>query len=415
MNRLTRPLNSVSLPELLRSLSLHASITKLRFSQSQAIRPLPYGKHFTPSKPLDFSTFASTANRPSFQPELPAIDPKPAELDPPSVENFIHVENPNPNPNVVEASSDHNNVDDVSRSKSSDSSERRNVDLPEELSKNVVYLSCESSAEGGKCDVYLVGTSHVSKESCREVEAIISYLKPQVVFLELCSRRVGVFTIRNVKDLKVPSEEEMVDMWRKNTHSLFEILYKRCLLEVGRLLEVVPGSEFRVAYEEASKCGAKVILGDRPIHITWRRFSGKMTLWQIVKLLYVLCSLPVAWRRTSTEDLCRLLKKTHDVDTVTRWTQGLEKKFPTLFETLVDERDRYMSFELLKVARRHSSVVAVVGKGHLTGIRKYWKKSVLVNELMAIPPRKPTLSTGKILASLGIVAIASGIYLASKM
>ncbi|GKB18652.1 hypothetical protein Tco_0852575, partial [Tanacetum coccineum] len=38
--------------------------------------------------------------------------------------------------------------------------ERR--ELSEELWRSVVKLSCESSAEGGICDVYLVGTAHVS-------------------------------------------------------------------------------------------------------------------------------------------------------------------------------------------------------------------------------------------------------------
>lgn len=37
--------------------------------------------------------------------------------------------------------------------------------LPPELSKNVVFLECESSAEGGSCSVYLVGTAHVSTVS----------------------------------------------------------------------------------------------------------------------------------------------------------------------------------------------------------------------------------------------------------
>lgn len=34
--------------------------------------------------------------------------------------------------------------------------------LPPELSKSVVSLTCESAAAGGVCDVYLVGTAHVS-------------------------------------------------------------------------------------------------------------------------------------------------------------------------------------------------------------------------------------------------------------
>jgi hypothetical protein len=37
------------------------------------------------------------------------------------------------------------------------------VELPEELSKNVIVLSCDSTAKGGVCDVYVVGTNHSSK------------------------------------------------------------------------------------------------------------------------------------------------------------------------------------------------------------------------------------------------------------
>ncbi|KAK8493324.1 hypothetical protein V6N12_000537 [Hibiscus sabdariffa] len=70
---------------------------------------------------------------------------------------------------------------------------------------------------------------------------------------------------------------------------------------------------------------------------------------------------------------------------------------------------RYMSSTLRSVARNHSLVVAVVGKGHLPGIQKYWKRPVSINELMTISPQKPTLSTGKILASPGI-AIAGRLH-----
>lgn len=37
-----------------------------------------------------------------------------------------------------------------------------------------------------------------------------------------------------------------------------------------------------------------------------------------------------------------------------------------------------MSSSLLKIASEHSSVVAVVGKGHLQGIKKHWQHPVEV-------------------------------------
>ncbi|XP_077243500.1 uncharacterized protein LOC143884026 [Tasmannia lanceolata] len=285
--------------------------------------------------------------------------------------------------------------------------------LPEELSKSVVFLECESSAEGGSCVVYLVGTAHVSQESCIEVQAVISYLKPQVVFLELCSSRVAILTPQN---LQVPTMSEMIDMWKKKKMNTFGILYSWFLAKVASKLEVLPGAEFRVAFEEAMSYGAKVILGDRPVQITLRRTWGKMKLWHKAKFLYYI--LFQAMFLPSPEDLNKMLKEMDDVDMLTLVIQEMSKEFPTMMQTLLHERDLYMSSTLLKVASEHASVVAVVGKGHLSGIKKHWKRPVEVKDLLELPAGNSGLSAMKILASVGVaatgVAIISGIYLAGK-
>ncbi|CAI9299456.1 unnamed protein product [Lactuca saligna] len=278
--------------------------------------------------------------------------------------------------------------------------------LPEELSRSVVTLSCESSAEGGICEVYLVGTAHVSAESCQEVQAVVSFLKPQVVFLELCSNRMAVLTPQN---LKIPTMGEMVDLWKKN-HNMFGILYSWFLAKVASKLEVFPGSEFRVAYEEAMKYGGKVILGDRPVNITLRRTWSKMPLWHKTKLMYSLMFQSIFL--PSSSRLNEMLKELDDVDMLTLVIQEMSKEYPTLMETLVHERDRYMSSSLLKIASEHSSVVAVVGKGHLQGIKKHWQHPVEVRELLELPTTKPAISVTKVLSTVGVavagVAIVSG-------
>lgn len=284
--------------------------------------------------------------------------------------------------------------------------------LPEELSRSVMMLTCDSSANGGICDVYVVGTAHVSSESCQEVEAVINFLKPEVVFLELCSGRVGILTPQN---LKVPTMGEMVEMWKKK-QNLFGILYSWFLAKVATKLEVFPGAEFRVAYEEAMKYGGKVILGDRPVQVTLRRTWAKMPLWHKTKLVYSLLFQAVFLPKP--EDLVKMLKDMDDVDMLTLVIQEMSKQFPTLMDTLVHERDQFMSSMLLKVAREHSSVVAVVGKGHLPGIKKNWEQPIEVKELLSIPSPKPLITVSKIVTTLGVavagVAIISGIYVSSK-
>ncbi|KAF5726438.1 traB domain-containing protein-like [Tripterygium wilfordii] len=335
----------------------------------------------------------------------------PPESVPPAGDDFVHID-PDVEVlsesivNVEEELRGYNAVD--SRSGEDGNSEQGRV-LPEEFSRTVMVLTCDSTAESGKCDVYLVGTAHVFQESCREVQAVVSHLKPQVVFLELCSSRLAVLSPQN---LKVPTMGEMVEMWKKK-HNLFGILYSWFLAKVANKLEVLPGSEFRVAFEEAMKYGGKVILGDRPVQITLRRTWGRMPLWHKAKLLYSL--LFQAFFLPSPDDLNKMLKEMYDVDVLTLVIHEMSKEFPTLMETLVHERDQYMSSTLLRVASEHSSVVAVVGRGHLNGIKKYWKQPVEVKDLLEIPSPTPAVSALKIVISVGAVVagvtIISGIYL----
>lgn len=41
--------------------------------------------------------------------------------------------------------------------------ETTKLDLPDEYAKRVMVLTCSSTADGGSCDVYLIGTAHVSE------------------------------------------------------------------------------------------------------------------------------------------------------------------------------------------------------------------------------------------------------------
>ncbi|XP_010484858.1 PREDICTED: traB domain-containing protein-like [Camelina sativa] len=292
------------------------------------------------------------------------------------------------------------------------SSETVKAELPDELAKSVVILTCESTAEGGSCDVYLVGTAHVSKQSCLEVEAIISFLKPEVVFVELCSSRLSVL---KPQTLKIPTMSDMIESWKQKQNT-FGILYGWFLAKIASHLEVFPGAEFRVAYEEAIKYGGKVILGDRPVQITLKRTWAKMPLWHKVKFLYSILFQAVFL--PSAEELEKMLKDMDDVDMLTLVIQEMSKEFPTLMDTIVHERDQYMASSLLRVASEHSSVVAVIGKGHINGIKKNWKQPITMNDLMEIPSDKSVFTVKRIISSVAMAvagtAIVSGILLARR-
>ncbi|CAM8993860.1 unnamed protein product [Rhodiola kirilowii] len=344
----------------------------------------------------------------------------------PAVDGLVNVTgadfNPEPsrNPNVVAEDgiavefSESDALQQLSsdqESEMAENSERRR-ELPEELCKDVIVLTCESSAEGGSCVVHVIGTAHVSQESCREVQEVISFMKPEVVFIELCSGRVAILTHQ---ERKVPTLKEMVDSFKKKQNP-FGIIYGWFLAKVANQLEVFPGAEFRVAFDEAMKYGGKVVLGDRPIQITLRRTWAKMPLWHKTKLLSSLFFQSVFL--PSADDLNRMLKEMNDSDMLTLVVQEMSKQFPTLMETLVYERDQYMSSTLLRVARENSSVVAVVGKGHLRGIKEHWEQPIDLAKLMEMPTHKPLITFKRIIGTLGAGvaagAIVGGLFLSRK-
>ncbi|KAL9691992.1 hypothetical protein QQ045_012421 [Rhodiola kirilowii] len=233
-------------------------------------------------------------------------------------------------------------------------------ELPEELAKNVIVLTCESSAEGGSCVVHVIGTSHFSKESCRRVQEVISYLKPEVrtFFLAVEIEKMD-YQFRCV-----PTVKEMLYRMMKKNNPL-GVVYSASLIKIANHLGVVPGAEFQVAFNEAKKYGGKIVLGDRPVEIIEKDISDVIP------------------------------KKT--------------KCFPTQMErTLVHERDQYMSSRLLTYASDSSSVVAVVGKAHLGGIKKYWKQSIDLEKLMEIPSHKARITIKRIISILaaGIAVVA---------
>ncbi|XP_057802002.1 uncharacterized protein LOC131017309 isoform X2 [Salvia miltiorrhiza] len=235
-----------------------------------------------------------------------------------------------------------------------------------ELSRSVVMLTCDSSADGGICNVYLVGSNHDCPKSWEEVRAA-------VVFLELCSNRE--YLLRRER-IKVPTMREMVEMWKKN-YKLSWILYHWYTTKRGSRLEVEDDGEFMAANDEAKKYGAKVILGDRLIDITNQRYIAKTSIWQFLTVQFNECSLP-------NDIVEKASNGKYNAHAVHRFNQELAKSYPIWAEIYIHERDLYMSAKILDVARKHKSVVAVVGKAHVPGIQKNWKQPVDVEQLLTI-------------------------------
>ncbi len=259
----------------------------------------------------------------------------------------------------------------------------------------------------GEREIVLVGTAHVSRESAELVERVIQEQRPDRVCVELDTQRYEALLHR--------SRWENLDLREvirgKQLTTLFANLvlaaYQR---RIGDRLGVLPGTELLAAIRVAEECGIPFTLCDREIRITLLRAWRSMSLWERAKLSALL--LAGLWETPALgEGELRELRRR---DVLNEIMQELSRALPALKRVLIDERDQFLAERIRSAEGRR--IVAVVGAGHLSGLRR----ALLEDEgtdlggLSRIPPATANLSwigwaiPLLILGSLAIIAWTQG-------
>lgn len=224
--------------------------------------------------------------------------------------------------------------------------------------------------------MFLLGTAHVSKQSCDEVKELINCVKPKAVFVELCEQRAGVMVAQPKEFTKKMSYREMLQRYAKGDADPFSLLYSTALVDVSNSLEVLPGGEFRAAHEAASKLGIPVLLGDRHIGITVSRLWHGLSIFQKAMLIFGFLSEYAMFSMGSKDKIRDTIEQfKNDKDMLTEAMDMMGDRLPWVVEVLVHERDRFMTLELRQMLLEmgdDEDIVAVVGAGHLPGMRREW-------------------------------------------
>ncbi len=232
-------------------------------------------------------------------------------------------------------------------------------------------------------EVILVGTAHISRESADLVHRVIDAEQPDCVCIELDERRYAALSQKNrfeALDLKQVIRQQQLTTLFIN---LILVAYQQ---QLGGKLGVLPGTEFIEAAALANTLGIPLVLCDRDVRITLRRAWGTISLWRRFVLFGSVVHSAFN-RQTLTEDD---LRKLRDQDVGTRLINELGQEFPGLKAVLIDERDLYLAEKIRRSAGQR--VVAVVGAGHLHGIRAALTapRPVDLADLETVPPASNT-------------------------
>lgn len=253
---------------------------------------------------------------------------------------------------------------------------------------------------------WIIGTAHVSKESAELVEKVIEELKPDTVCVELCEARYN-----SIKNQKKFEDTDIVQIIKdKKAYLLLtNLILSSFQKKIADKMEVKPGQEMIMAMEKSQETGAETVLADRNLQTTLSRAWASMSFFEKVKVVVQLIFAAGSDEEISQEEIERL-KQTDVLETL---LDEIGKTHPELKNVLITERDKYLC-EKIKTAPG-KNVVAVVGAGHVPGIKKFWNHQLNIQELETNPEPGKALKVVKWLIPGIIVAmIASGFFMGGK-
>ena len=227
-------------------------------------------------------------------------------------------------------------------------------------------------------EIILLGTAHISRESVELVSSVIEEEKPDCVCVELCQSRYQAISQRD-KWQKMDIIKVIKD--KKAFLLLSNLLLASFQKRIARKLNLKAGEEMLKAIEKGEAIGAKIHLADREIRITLSRTWRIMGLWDKLKLLFQFILSLGGVDEISEEEI----EKMKQQDALQLILADIEKSLPVLRNILIDERDQYLAYKIRTAPGK--KIVAVVGAGHVSGIKKYWNADTDINGLEEIPPK----------------------------
>lgn len=236
--------------------------------------------------------------------------------------------------------------------------------------KDIHYISLNDK------DIFLIGTAHISRASAETVKNFIIEEKPDSVCVELCQSRYQ--SITNPEKWKNMDIITIIKQ-KKALLLLVNLILSAFQKRLARQLGLNPGQEMIEAIKAAQENNINLVLADRDIQITFARIWKKLGFFGKFRLLFMLLLSIFSQEDISEEEIERL--KSEDV--LTAALNDLAVSFPRLKSSLIDERDQYLAEKIKNAPGK--KIVAVVGAGHIPGIKTEIYKEHDLNSLTYVP------------------------------
>lgn len=215
----------------------------------------------------------------------------------------------------------------------------------------------------------IIGTSHIAKQSVNEIKEAIQEGKPDLIALELDTQR-AIAIFQKEKTKIGLAQIKMIGV----KGYLFAKIGQYVQQKLGKMVRVAPGSEMKTALTLAKQNDIKVALIDQPIQITLKKFSQRLTWKEKFRFLTdAIKGLIFPKKQLQELGLNKFdLRKVPKKEFIIKMMKMLQQRYPSIYKTLVADRNKYMVKKLVKLLREYSdkNILVIVGAGHVEGMNE---------------------------------------------
>ncbi len=226
-------------------------------------------------------------------------------------------------------------------------------------------------------ELQLLGTSHIAKESIQEIKQRTQTWKPDIIAVELDLERANDLMSNETRKTSMSIIPEI-----GIKGYLFAKIGQIVQQHLGKSVGISPGSEMKTAIELAQKDKLHIAFIDQPIRITLRNFSKQFTWREKFRFAQDFCyGLFFPKRYAKQLGFTQFdLNKVPSKELITKMMHHMKKNYPSLYKTLVEDRNRYMVKQLIKLMHEHpdKKILAIVGAGHESGMKELLLKVDIV-------------------------------------
>ncbi|MFO7872845.1 MAG: TraB/GumN family protein [Candidatus Undinarchaeales archaeon] len=212
----------------------------------------------------------------------------------------------------------------------------------------------EEKKEAG---IEIIGVSHISPESIKDVEARIKKEKPDCVAVELDRNRFEA--LRKGEKISISA----VKYIGFRNYLLAKIM-SAVQEYLGKKTGVIPGEEMLSAVKAGHMSGAEVVLIDRNLKVTLDRLKT-ISFREKIGLFFSI------FKKIKIENFD--LRKVPPERVIEKIIEQIKETSPGLYRVMIEERNEYMAKVLSKLKKRHSKIIVVVGAGHKKGLEQKLK------------------------------------------